>query len=68
MLELKIQCETPEEANVHLNAFGYLNLITDLYMALHTARKHGTDADVLVVVENFYPDLTKAMDHHQGAY
>jgi hypothetical protein len=68
MLELKIQCETPEDAQIHLSAFGYLALITDLYMALHSARKHGTDQDVLRVVETFYPDLTKAMDYHQGPY
>jgi hypothetical protein len=68
MLELKIQCETPEEAAVHLGAFGYLNLITDLYNALRSAQKHGSDSDVLKVVANFYPDLCKAVDHHQGPY
>ena len=68
MLELNIKCETVEDANVHLNAFSYLNLITDLHMALHSAYKHGSDADVLQVFKNFYPDLSKATDHHQGAY
>lgn len=68
MLELKIQCETPEEARVVLNAQQYLNLIDDLFNALRTARKHGSDADVLKVVDQFYPEMCNAIDNSTGAY
>lgn len=68
MLELKIQCEDADQARVVLNAQQYLNLIDDLYNALRTARKHGTDADVLKVVESFYPNLANAIDNSAGPY
>lgn len=68
MLELKIQCETPEEARVVLNAQQYLNLIDDLFNALRTARKHGSDADVLKIVDQFYPEMCNAIDNSTGAY
>jgi len=68
MLELKIKCESPEEARVYLNAPQYHNLISDLYMALHGARKHGTEADVTRIVDNFMTDLFMAIEHSKGAY
>ena len=68
MLELKIQCESLEEARVVLNAQQYLNLIDDFYNALRSARKHGSDADVLKVVDQFYPEMCNAIDNSTGAY
>jgi nitrate/nitrite-specific signal transduction histidine kinase len=68
MLELKIQCEDLEQARVYLNAHQYLNLLQDLQTNLRNVLKHGTDADVVKVVNNFYPDLCKSVDHHQGPY
>jgi hypothetical protein len=68
MLELKITCESHEEARVYLNAHQYHNLISDLHAALRTARKHGTPTDVLQVFDNFMPDLCKAIDNSAGAY
>ena len=68
MLELNIKCESLEEARVYLNAQQYLNLLTDLREALRGAYKHGTDADVVKIAENFYADITQACDHAEGAY
>ena len=68
MLELKITCENAEEARVVLNAHNYLALIDDFYNALRSARKHGTDADVLKVVDQFYPEMCNAIDNSTGAY
>ena len=68
MLELKITCESTEEARVYLNAHQYLNLISDLYAELRNARKHGTDETVVKVVDNFMSDLMQAVDNSQGAY
>lgn len=68
MLELKIQCDTSDEAHMYLNGPQYHNLISDLHHALRNAYKHGSDADVLQVFKNFYPDLSKAAEHHQGPY
>lgn len=68
MLELKIQCETRDEAHMYINAPEYHNLISDFRHALRNAQKHGTDADVIRVVQNFFPDLCTASDHHQGPY
>lgn len=68
MLELKIQCEDADEARVVLNAQQYLNLIDDFYKALRSARKYGTDADVLKQVDNFMPDLCTAIDNSTGPY
>jgi hypothetical protein len=68
MLELKITCDTTDEVNIYANAVSLHNLLGDLHNALRTALKHGTDADVLRVVDNFYPDIVKAVDHSQGAY
>lgn len=68
MLELKLQCESADEARVYLNAPQYLNLIDDFYNALRSARKHGSDADVLKQVESYLPDLLAAIDNSQGPY
>ena len=68
MLELKISCESSDEARMYLNAQQYLNLLEDLHVALRNAQKHGTDSDVVKVVENFFPDICTACDHNQGPY
>jgi hypothetical protein len=68
MLELNIKCESIEEAQMYLNGPQYHNLISDLYQSLRASQKHGTDAEILQTVKNFYPDLCKAFDHHTGAY
>jgi len=68
MLELKIQCDTAEDARIYLNAHQYYNLLDDLRNALRNAQKHGTDSDVVRVVQNFFPDITIACDNHQGPY
>ena len=68
MLELNIKCEDLEQARVYLNATNYVSLLQDMRTALHNAYKHGTDADVLRIVKNFYPDILIAIDHSQGAY
>jgi len=68
MLKLEFHCESHEEARVYLNAHQYHNLLSDLYAALRSAQKHGTDADVLTQVSSFMPDIAKAVDHNLGAY
>jgi hypothetical protein len=68
MLELKIQCDTIDEVNIYANAISLHNLLGDLRVALRNAYKHGDDKDALVVLQNFYNDITKAVDHSQGAY
>ena len=68
MIKLNISCETTEEARVYLNAPQYHNLISDLYAALRSARKHGNDGDVLRVVDTFTNDLCNAIDNSNGPY
>jgi nitrate/nitrite-specific signal transduction histidine kinase len=68
MLELKIQCDTAEDARIYLNAQQYHNLLDDLRNALRNAYKHGDEADALKVLQNFYPDIIAACDHHAGPY
>jgi hypothetical protein len=68
MLELKIKCESPEEARVYLNAHQYLNLLSDFYAAVRNAKKHGTDQDVLKTVDMFEHDFISAIDNSEGAY
>ena len=68
MLELKISCADADEARIYLNAHQYHNLLDDLRVALRTAQKHGSDADVVKAIQNFFPDITIACDHHQGPY
>jgi len=68
MLELKITCDTTDDARIYLNAHQYHNLLDDLRNQLRNARKHGTDEDVVRVVLNFLPDITAACDNHTGAY
>ena len=68
MIKLNIECESPEEARVHLNAPQYHNLLGDFYQALRSARKHGNDGDVLRVVDSFTNDLCSAVDNHEGPY
>lgn len=68
MLKLEFICESREEAQVYLNAHSYHNLISDLYAALRSAHKHGTEKDVLAKLATFMPDLAKAVDHNMGAY
>lgn len=68
MLELKIACETAEDARIYLNAHQYHNLLDDLRNALRNAYKHGDGKDALVVLQCFYNDITAACDNHQGPY
>jgi len=68
MLELKVTCDTIIEGRMYLNAMEYLNLLIDLQDALRNARKHGTPTEVLKVVDNFYPEICRAVEHSQGAY
>ena len=68
MIELKIKCESVEEARVYLNAQQYHNLISDLCMSICNAQKHGTDADLISVANRFYPDLWSAVNNSEGAY
>jgi hypothetical protein len=63
MLQLKIDCDSASDARVYLNAQQYLCLITDLAEALRQAKKHGTDADVVKVVETFMPALYNCVDN-----
>lgn len=53
---------------MYLNALQYHNLLDDLRNALRSAQKHGSDSDVVRVVQNFFPDITIACDNHQGPY
>jgi hypothetical protein len=68
MIELKIKCESVEEARVYLNGPQYHNLISDLHQSIRNAQKHGTEHDLIRVISSFYPDLAKAMDNSEGAY
>lgn len=68
MLELKLNCEDADQARVYLNAPQYHNLLSDLMNAIRQAQKHGTDADVVRVVNSFYPDICSAVDNHEGPY
>jgi hypothetical protein len=68
MLELKIKCDTIDEVNIYANAISLHNLLGDLRNAFRNAQKHGTDADVVKAVQNFFPDITAAVDHCQGPY
>ena len=68
MITLTLNCESNDEARAYLNALQYHNLISDLYSQLRQAEKHGTETDVLDIVESFKPDLIKAIDNSLGAY
>lgn len=68
MLELKLHCESHDEARVYLNAHQYHNLLCDLYQELRNARRHGDNASVMRVIDNFYSDIEVALDHHEGPY
>lgn len=68
MLELKITCDSVDDARIVLNAQQYHNLLSDLYQELRNARKHGDDASIVKVVDNFYSDIFAAIEHHTGPY
>jgi hypothetical protein len=68
MIDLVIKCENLEEARVYLNAHQYLNLISDFYIAIRNAKKHGSDTDVLKTVDMFEHDFISAIHHSDGAY
>ncbi len=68
MLELKIHCDSLEEARMYLNAPNYLSLLQDMREALRSAQKHGGGGAVLRVVQNFLPDIAQACVHNEGAY
>lgn len=68
MLELKINCESVDEVNIYANAVVLHNLLGDLRNALRNAYKHNTETEVLRVINGFYPDITKAVEHSQGPY
>lgn len=68
MINLNITCESATEARVYLNAHEYLNLLSDFYTAVRSAKKHGSDEDVLKTLDAFMPDFMAALDHSDGAY
>ena len=68
MLELKISCESADEARMYLNAQQYYNLLEDFRNAIRNAYKHGDDAAALKVLGDFYTEITAACDNHQGPY
>ena len=68
MINLTIKCDSNEEARVYLNAHQYLNLISDFYAAIRSAKKHGSDQDVLKTVDMFEHDFISAIDNSEGAY
>lgn len=68
MIELKIKCESVEEARVYLNGPQYHNLISDLCMSIRNAQKHGTENDLIRIVASFYPDLASAVNNSEGPY
>lgn len=68
MIELNLKCDSVEQARIYLNANNYLNLLYDLNTALRNAQKHGTDADVVRIVNSFMQDILQACDHAEGAY
>lgn len=68
MIEITIKCESLEEARIYLNGPQYHNLISDLCGAFHSARKHGESSEVIALVDNYMPDLFKAVENSEGAY
>lgn len=68
MLELKLKCKSVDEARIYLNGLQYYNLLGDMREALRAAYKHGTEAEVLKVINGFYPDIDRAVDNNSGAY
>lgn len=68
MINITITCESATKARVYLNAQEYLNLLSDFYAAVRSAKKHGSDQDVLKTVDAFMPDFMAALDHADGAY
>jgi hypothetical protein len=68
MLELKISCETADEARMYLNGPQYHNLLDDFRNAIRNAYKHGDDKDALKVLADFYTEITAACDNHTGPY
>lgn len=68
MIELNIKCEDADEARTYLNAQQYLNLLQDFCEAVRSAKKHGTEQNILEKVELFYPDMCHAIDHNTGPY
>jgi len=68
MLELKITCQSHDEARVYLNAHQYHNLLSDLLNALRNARKYEDTGMIVKVVDGFYSDIQNAVDNSLGAY
>jgi hypothetical protein len=67
MFELNIKCESADEARIYINGPQYLNLLEDIYNAVRASQKHG-DGDLDKVLEMFLPDISRAIDHSEGAY
>lgn len=68
MITITVQCEDWDEVRMLSNATQLHHLLQDYLEALRSARKHGTDEDQLKVIEQFLPDMYRALDNHQGAY
>lgn len=67
MFDITIKCETAEQARMFLNAPQYFALLDDIYQAVRNTQKHG-DGDLDKVLENFLPDISRAIDNSEGAY
>ena len=68
MIEIKIQCDSWDEVRLYSNAVQYHHLLQDFLNAMRSAQKHGTEADVTKVLDEFLPDMYQALENHEGAY
>ena len=68
MLELRITCESADEARVYLNAHQYHNLLSDIQLAFRNAQKYGDEAALAASAKKFYPDICQAVENSTGAY
>ncbi len=63
---LTLNCESPAEAHLYLNAPQYYNLLSDLHSLIRSSEKYDTKLEDSI--KSFYPELSAIIESHLGPY
>jgi hypothetical protein len=65
-IQLIIECDDKNEANIYLNAQQYLNLLSDIQSQIRNCLKH--EQNMNDTLNSIYKDICQCTEHHLGPY
>jgi len=65
-IQITIECENKNEANIYLNAQQYLNLLSDIQTQIRDCLKYENNMND--TLNSIYKDVCQCTEHHLGPY